>query len=84
MLLAHTSALSASQFVHKKKSVRIYTSMYSGGLELTHLTHSRHEDNLPHRDDRVLKSNVVQRVNMFEGSCILYKWAKMLGGRFNT
>ena len=35
MLLTHAFALSASQFEHKKKSLRIYTSMHSGGLELT-------------------------------------------------
>ena len=39
MLLTHaTLALSASQFVHKRKSQRIYTSMHSAGLELTKLT----------------------------------------------
>ena len=32
--------------MHKKKSLRIYTSTHSGGLELTKLTYSRHEDNL--------------------------------------
>ena len=45
----------ASHFVHKKKKyVRIYTSMHSGGVELTKLTYkySGHEDNLPgHRGD---------------------------------
>ena len=35
MLLTHAFALSASRFVHKKKSLRIYTSMHWGGLELT-------------------------------------------------
>ena len=54
MLLTHAFALSASQFVHKKKSLRIYTSMLSGGLELTKLTCNRHEDNLlRHRRDRL-------------------------------
>ena len=38
MLLTHALALSASQFVHKKKSPRIHTSMNSGGFELTKLT----------------------------------------------
>ena len=32
-----SSRASASQFVHKKKFLRIYTSMHSGGLELTKL-----------------------------------------------
>ena len=40
-LLTHALALSASQFVHKKKSQRIYTSMHSAGLELTKLTYTR-------------------------------------------
>ena len=54
VLLTHALALSASQFVHKKKSLRIYTSMHSGGLELTKLTYTRLEDNLiPHRGDRL-------------------------------
>ena len=39
VLLTHALALSASQFVHKKKSPRIYTSMHSGGFELTKLTY---------------------------------------------
>ena len=54
MLLTHALALSASQFVHKKKSQRIYTSMHSAGLELTKLTYTRLEDNLiRHRRDRL-------------------------------
>ena len=55
VLLTHALALSASQFVHKKKSRRIYTSMHSAGLELTKLTYTRLEDNLiRHRGDRLL------------------------------
>ena len=55
VLLTHALALSASQFVHKKKFPRIYTSMHSVGFELTKLTYSRLEDNLiRHRGDRVL------------------------------
>ena len=51
---SRTFALSASQFVHKKKSLRIYSSITMGGLELTQLTYSRHEHNvLHHRRDRV-------------------------------
>ena len=54
VLLTHALALSASQVVHKKKSPRMYTSMPSGGLELTELTYTRLEDNLiRHRGDRV-------------------------------
>ena len=53
VLLTHALALSASQFVYKKKSQRIYTSMHSPGLELTKLTYTRLEDNLiRHRGDR--------------------------------
>ena len=53
VLLTHALALSASQFVHKKKSQRIYTSMHSVGPELTKLTYARLEDNLTcHRGDR--------------------------------
>ena len=53
VLLTHSLALSASQFVHKKKSHRIYTNMHSAGLELTKLTYTRLEDNLiRHRGDR--------------------------------
>ena len=36
--LTHLVALSASQLVHKKKSIQICTNMHSGGLELTKLT----------------------------------------------
>ena len=53
VLLTYALALSASQFVYKKKSRRIYTSMHSAGLELTKLTYTRLEDNLiRHRGDR--------------------------------
>ena len=55
VLLTHALALSASQFVHKKKSQRFYTSMHSAGLELTNLIYTRLEDNLiGHRGDWVL------------------------------
>ena len=54
MLLTHALALSASQFVRKKKSLPTYTSMHSAGLELTKLTYTRLEDNLiRHRGDRL-------------------------------
>ena len=54
VLLTHALALSASQFVHKKKSPRTYTSMHSWGFELTTLTYTRLEDNLIlHRGDRL-------------------------------
>ena len=38
VLLTHALALSASEFVHKKKSQRIYTSMYALGGARTHET----------------------------------------------
>ena len=54
VLLTHALALPASQFVRKKKSPRIYTSMHSGEFELTKLTNTRLEDNLiRHRGDRL-------------------------------
>ena len=54
VLLTHVLALSASQFVHKEKSPRIYTSMHSGGFELTKPTFTKLEDNLiRHRGDRL-------------------------------
>ena len=54
-LLTHALALSTSQFVHKKKSQRMYTSMRSAGFELTKLISTRLEDNLiRHRGDRLL------------------------------
>ena len=47
VLKTHALALSACQFVHKKKSQRIIrTNMHSAGLELTKLTYTRLEDNL--------------------------------------
>ena len=53
VLLTRALALSASQFVHKKKSQRIYTTVHSAGLELTKLTYTGLEDNLTrHRGDR--------------------------------
>ena len=55
VLLTHALALPSSQIVHTKKSLRFYTSMHSGGLELTKLTYTRLEDNLVrHGGDRVL------------------------------
>ena len=48
VFLTHALALSASQFVRKKHSPRIYTSMHSGGFELTKLTYTKLEDNLIH------------------------------------
>ena len=46
VLLPHALALSASQLVYKRNSLRIYTSMHSGGLELTKLTYARLDDSL--------------------------------------
>ena len=58
VLLTHALALSASQFVHKRKSQRMYTSMHSAGLELTKLTYPRLHDNLiRHRGDRLYYYN---------------------------
>ena len=41
VLLTNALAFSASQFMRKKKSPRIYTRMHSGGFELTKLTYTR-------------------------------------------
>ena len=70
VLLTHALALSASQFVHKKKSQRIYTSMHSAGLELTKLTYTKLEDNLiRHRGDRY--KDIGRRLPLHY--CIIYK-----------
>ena len=61
VLLTYALALSASQFVHKKKSQRIYTSMHSAGLVLTKVTYTRLEVNLiRHRGDRMMRSTRYQ------------------------
>ena len=53
VMLTHALAFSASQLVRKKRSPRIYTSMHSGGIELTKLTYTRLDYNLiRHRGDR--------------------------------
>ena len=63
VLLTHALALSASQFVHKKKPPRIYTSMHSGEFELTKLTYTRLEDNLiRHRGDRTISVPLFSRL----------------------
>ena len=55
VLLTHALALSASQLVHKKESLRIHTNTHSGGLELTELTYTRLEDKpIRHRGDRLV------------------------------
>ena len=46
LLMTHALALSASQFVHKKKSPRNYANMRSGVFELTKPTCTRLEDDL--------------------------------------
>ena len=53
VLLIHALAFSENQLVHNK-SPPIYTSMHSGGFEITKLIYTRFEDNLTrHRDDRL-------------------------------
>ena len=57
-LITRALALSASQFVHKKKSPRIYTGVHSGGYELAKMTYARLEDNLiRHQGDRPILVN---------------------------
>ena len=54
VLLTHALAFSASQFVHKK---RVYTSIHSGGFELSKLTYTRLEDTLiRHRGDQLWRA----------------------------
>ena len=53
VLLTRALALTARQFVHKKKFPRMNTEYASGGLELTKLTYTRLEDDLiRHRGER--------------------------------
>ena len=77
VLLTHALALSASQFVHKKKPQRIYTSMHSAGLELTKLTYTRLEDNLIRHRGRAVEGRhelftVVGWRRKFHSSQVLY------------
>ena len=77
VLLTHALALSASQFVHKKKSQRIYTSMHSAGLKLTKLTYARLEDNLiRHRGDRSLVSSPDPATTDLSRRCGVYPPAR--------
>ena len=67
VLLSHALALSASQIeqVRKKKSPRIYSSMHSGGFDLTKLTYTRLEDNLiRHRGDRQVHGRVSMSIRV--------------------
>ena len=65
VLLTHALALSPSQFVQKKKSPRIHTSMHPTRLELTKLTYTTLEDNLiRHLGDR----SVYEPFSQFRGS----------------
>ena len=54
VLLTHALAFSPSEFVRKKKPLRIETSMHSGGFDLTKLAYARLEDDLiRHRGNRL-------------------------------
>ena len=65
VFLTHALALSASQFVHKKKNL---TSMHSGGFELTKLAYTRLEDNLiRHRGDRGYRSATPLGTSLYQG-----------------
>ena len=75
VLLTRALALSASQFVTKKKSPRTFTSMYSGGYELSKLTYSRLDDNLKrHRGDRFICACVsdmyVESMHVAHTTCV--------------
>ena len=55
VLPTHALALSAGEFVHIKKTPRIYTNMHLGRFELAKLTYTRLEENLiRHRGDRFI------------------------------
>ena len=66
MLLTHALALSANQFVRKKKSPRIYTSMHSGGFELMKLSYTRLEDNLIRHRGSIMYMTGKTRLNNFD------------------
>ena len=69
VLLTHALALSASQLVRivrKKWSPRMYTSMHSGGFQLTKLTYTRLEDNLIRHGGR--------RIPHCRSDCTRYAW----------
>ena len=61
VLLTHALALSASPFVHKKKSPRIYTRLHSGGFELTTQTYTRLDNLIRHRGDRHYHVYIISR-----------------------
>ena len=69
-------ALSASQFVHQKKSPSVYTSMDSGGLELTKTDFIRLEDNLIRHRGVIPPQSSVRHVNCcayrFGTCCCMY------------
>ena len=66
VLLTHALALSASQFVRKKKSPRICANTHSGGFELTKLTYTRLEDHLiRHWGDRIYTISTVEAYQCF-------------------
>ena len=70
VLLTHALALSASQFVHKKKSIRIYRSMHSAGLELTKLSYTRPDDTLiRHRGDPCTTADTTRLQSSCKSAC---------------
>ena len=71
VLLTHALALSASHFVHTKKSQRIYTSMHSGGFELTKLTYTRLRDNLIRHRGEWLEIKDIHERGSFVSSCLI-------------
>ena len=78
VLLTHAHALSATQFVHKKKSPRIYTSMHSGRFDFTKLTYTRLEDNLiRHRGDRLHTVHQYLRTISSQAKCWILQWQNL-------
>ena len=74
LLLTHALAFSASQFVGKEKSPRIYSSMHSETFELTKLTYARLEDNMiRHRGEGWLVTPLRTEVWLIPGSTGYYQ-----------
>ena len=74
VLLTNALALPASQFVPKKESLRIYSSVHSAGFELTKLTYTRPGDNLMHhRGDRLRRYRPVTPLDAVRGNRTIFQ-----------
>ena len=79
VLLTHALALSACQIEHKKESPRTYTSLHSGGFELTKLTYTRLEDNLIR-----YRGDLIMILRVPKGTYVLTALALLEQQQFNT